>query len=66
VLLLLLFEGWASHNLERYNWLWAAAMAVLAKDFVIQSNRAKQPGKVKRAAPSPQMALSGSSVADEN
>jgi hypothetical protein len=66
MLVLLLFEGWASHNLARYNWLWAAAMAVLAKDFVIQSNRAKQPGKVKKAAPSPQMALSGSSVADEN
>jgi O-antigen ligase len=30
---LLFFEGWASHSLFRYNWLWAAALAVLARAF---------------------------------
>ncbi|MDP2896294.1 MAG: O-antigen ligase family protein [bacterium] len=46
-LVLLLFEGWASHNLDRYNWLWAAAMAVLARDFVLQRKKAEQPKKVE-------------------
>jgi hypothetical protein len=35
-LVLLLFEGWASHNLDRYNWLWAAAMAVVARDIALR------------------------------
>jgi len=42
MLVLLLFEGWASHNLDRYNWLWAAAMGVLARDFVLHKNNAEQ------------------------
>lgn len=42
MLVLLLFEGWASHNLGRYNWLWAAAMGVLARDFVLHKNNAEE------------------------
>jgi len=41
-LVLLLFDGWASHNLDRYNWLWAAAMGVLARDFVLHTNNAEE------------------------
>lgn len=48
-LILLLFEGWASHNLDRYNWLWAAAMAVLAKDFVLQRRKAERPEKIEES-----------------
>ncbi len=38
VVVLLLFAGWASHNADRYNWLWLAALGVVALDGA----RAKQ------------------------
>ncbi|NQT83016.1 O-antigen ligase family protein [bacterium] len=42
MLLLLLFEGWASHNLDRYNWLWAAAMGVVVKKFALRKENSEK------------------------
>lgn len=42
MLVLLLFEGWASHNLARYNWLWAAAMGALAKAFCLRKKDGRE------------------------
>jgi O-antigen ligase len=35
VLILLFFHGIASHNLERFNWLWAGAFCVLSVRFIM-------------------------------
>ncbi|EPR37228.1 hypothetical protein dsx2_1171 [Desulfovibrio sp. X2] len=35
-IVLMLFKGWGDHNLYRYNWLWVAALTVLAYDFYKQ------------------------------
>lgn len=35
-MLLMLFKGWADHNLYRYNWLWIGALAVLTSYFLSQ------------------------------
>jgi O-antigen ligase len=32
----LLFDGWASHNVLRYNWLFGAAIGLLARDFALR------------------------------
>ena len=42
MLLLLLVEGWASHNLGRYNWLWAGAIGALASNFVLHKESSKE------------------------
>ncbi len=58
MLVLLLFEGWASHNLDRYNWLWAAAIAELARGFVPRKNAAGQKTSLQEIPEGAQAALS--------
>lgn len=36
VMPLMLFKGWADHNLYRYNWLWIGAVTVLVSHFVAE------------------------------
>jgi len=35
-MILMLFKGWADHNLYRYTWLWLAALTVLGTHFFSQ------------------------------
>jgi O-antigen ligase len=37
VIILLLFEGLAAHNMDRFNWLWVAAFAALALRFASEA-----------------------------
>lgn len=34
IIILILFKGWADHNLYRYTWLWLAALTVLCNYFI--------------------------------
>ncbi|MFV0422318.1 O-antigen ligase family protein [Oleidesulfovibrio sp.] len=38
-IILMLFKGWADHNLYRYSWLWLAALTILTAHFFTQEVR---------------------------
>lgn len=39
---LMLFKGWADHNLYRYNWLWIGAITVLVSHFVAEREACRE------------------------
>lgn len=41
--LLMLFKGWADHNLYRYTWLWLAALTILCNHFSMQEAKIHEP-----------------------